>query len=561
MFKKLIVYFQSVFLIWGSVVHAEPQNHLSKDKKIRQAILEGVVKNKTWGIKTVKRPKEWFDKEIAKRIDQIEIELPKNSKVLSASTEVMRAYILVYVLTIIEIVKAEFEKAGISDPVVSSKAVGEKIAVVTEEILDSGAITSGLISTYTAHKFFSVPLKAFHHLVESQVYRPMIKSLLTSLVGTYLTFFSWDFGDQFWQEAKLMIKDYQVPQESKDFFQSNLQSNALWSNVYNVIVSKGKPETAEERTSMLILGLIFENMFKYMLMDPDLRFQLVYNTLRHKIFKGEFATMVTTMVATQVIGPKVVNWGPMRLAAAGGAIYSLFVPDEVKNRITYGLRESWRSVLDRGELNASSAVLESYKSGDNIGPYNLKEVLESRGRLREKIADIFIERIYLARYKLEELYSHSSENSENSENSEIILFDKRIKDAEQDLVNLYFDEELFFRDLIAKKGSNSTLETELNKAQSLKIHMCTVVDGLNLVEHIPGQDKFIAKVCGISDIKEIRREPDLNPEELNLYKSGTIQIAQLYLGRMDEIEVALARLSQSAFINLRPSNSSEIKGF
>lgn len=416
-----------------------------------------------------------------------------NSDVIRISAEVGRTYILIWVLAIAEIVKRELVQSGFDLHKVSYQQIIDSAGLAADHILDSGEIVTSLCSASATHFLLKKPLQIFNQIIANSQSRAIFKSLLQHMAGTLITFVGWDFGGQLWQEAKRLISESEL---STVEFGLLKNEDAFWSYIFKF-----------NQDSLRVLSVISEKLFKVLITD-ELRAQMLYNTIRNRLLKGEFATMVTTMVSVSVIGttlfPGAGTIAGMMFGIVGGGL-TILIPQQIKDGITNSIKTSWVNELEKARLGENFELLKLpynkngeysiIRKGKISTVYNLKSILEKRRTYRELVADVYIERLYEAVLRA------------NNSESDKLIYDQIIVKTSEDLVGFWLTEEQTFDDLIFSKERRVEFENQMRAMANAKNYFCELVTGLKAVS--TSNSTFLMAACGGGNLKKSEKDFDI----------------------------------------------------
>lgn len=236
------------------------------------------------------------------------------------------------------------------------KNMMQEIGPSTALLVDSG----GFWSSVAGGTIAGVPAQKASTIMQNIIFKPnsksIFKTLLASGVTTFLTFIGWEIGGQLFDESIELLENDDDYHQAKEHFGSMLLE-----------LAKGTLKANDRR----IVSAVFLNMQKIVFTDDTLREMWLYNTWRNRIATGEFATIVSSMVAfgtaggligaaagtaipVPVVGT-IVGWSfGVAGGIAGGAFAMFVIPEEQKDGITAWFRDLrkgfWMMFDDKGSF-------------------------------------------------------------------------------------------------------------------------------------------------------------------------------------------------------------------
>jgi hypothetical protein len=345
------------------------------------------------------------------------------SRWYSGVVESGQAYILMYLLAIVEVTKQEFEDAHTDYRNIAPEKLATSLIKAGAMLVDSGDTVVSLLTAAGTHRVFRIPLEILNKVIENSELKPIFKSLLQNLAGSLVTFVGWDFGTQLWNEAGTLIEIEALGEDERALV---ADSGKLWSNIYYALKGTLDAKDPQVLKSRKILELMSQNMVRILLTDPELRLQWVYNALRQRIFTGTFATMVGTVVVASAVGTTLFPGAGTILGmmfGVGGGLASMMIPEEIKNEISMLMKDIWVQAVEKSKKDDAlnrmmldfdedgvhthqmradgivSKVMSWVSTTEGAKPvdikYNLYELYKKREQSREYLVDVYLERLYL----------------------------------------------------------------------------------------------------------------------------------------------------------------------
>lgn len=312
------------------------------------------------------------------------------------------ASLLAFILTVscVETVRQKLYFSRISGTEPSYDEIRELIVEITGELLDEGHLWGGVLgagAVNAATKNILSPITQPKINLNDKKIKRSLKIIISSTVATFVTFFGWEFGQRLWEEAlfQVELKDRELAKK-------------LWSNLGKGITDVLKGEDSE---SLRVLGIMMKNMYNVMITNPELRERWVYNTWRLHFTSGEFVTFVGSLSAATATG-MIIFPGAGFLAGLGfaisGAVFFLFIPDSIKQRITETTRKTRENVGFQRLLTLEKQI-RNFTSRLNTANFkdktldNILEFIKRRKSIREDIFNVYIESYFSNVLKLRHL--------------------------------------------------------------------------------------------------------------------------------------------------------------
>lgn len=327
---------------------------------------------------------------------------------LGPVAEVGRTLVLILALAGAEVVRHEIRTAKLeAGPVDPSRLKAMSLAVA-ERIVNDGQFWSSVLGSGTVAAIAKQPLQIIRALISAPASKALFIDVLHASVSSLITFGGWEASAELWEEACLLLDSEEDYTRSKDFLG---------------LLTGAKSDLEDRR----VLGLIVDNIGRILLADDELRTNWLYNSWRLRIATGQFATIVTTMTASGLIGtalfPGAGTLAGMMFGAVGG-VASIAIPGEVKESITNGFR-GLRMAHNRLELKSNTRLIDELIRGRNPA-YDAFETdialvlssatteagermqfaiatIQDRSRIRENLMTVLLEADYDARATIKSL--------------------------------------------------------------------------------------------------------------------------------------------------------------
>lgn len=270
--------------------------------------------------------------------------------------EASRTIFLILVLSAFEITKQEIEKTKLTGQKPNLNEIMEISGDAVSLILDSGEIWAGISGALASTVALSTPLSILDEIIESNISKKALATLMKIGVSTLVTFLGWELGSQLWREARQLL-------ESNDDYQ---RADRIWSLGFKYILSTLSNNS--NNPDKLLVQKMLRNIFKIVFTNDEFRNQWLYNTWRHKIATGDFVTLVSAMVGASWSGSQIYPGAGtitgLMFGLVGGVIY-LSVPLKYKSKIDSGIFSIRRFKAQRdlqGHYSRIQSIILKYKN-------------------------------------------------------------------------------------------------------------------------------------------------------------------------------------------------------
>jgi hypothetical protein len=522
----------------------------------------------------LKKEAEVVDQELDRKLEK---ENGKSAEAIQKPTvvaELTRTYVMLYALAIVAIVKEEVIRSHETDTAYRWGPTGDKLLEAIREIVDSGEVMAGLLGAGATHKALAKPLELLTYLVTDSTVAPLFKTFMIHFTHTLVSFTGFEFAGQLWRESINRL-DFQI----KDPFERQFlqDRNHLATLLFRFLSPNARVYYPREyRASRKVLGLIIQNAAKIIYLGGD-RFQWLYNSIRLRIAKGQFVTLVSSMVAATTVGTSLFPGAGTALGMAfgfvGGTI-AVFAPEEQKNLITTKIKDSWLSMLESSSGAGTAAYL---KFGfDENGASRLSRLVTrdsifiDRTTYRERVVDVHLERVYYYHdqihandAKIREFLKESAQNPTNEKVKRAIedLSAKNLEnmiqmaDSLKSLVSLYLTEAHFFEKLrdSAPESAQEDYDSQVVLSENMLTHFCTfadsilAVDFLNLKARVNQDGTSLSKIKSMCKYEFKESAPfheKLSAARQDDFDSATRFLDKFYWSKFNEQNVTLDRLDR-----------------
>ena len=307
------------------------------------------------------------------RSERIAESTSRSSRVVEVMGHQIQTLLLMMIITGVEIVRSNIDIAHLKRENVSPDEIARMSAEAAEQILLGGGTWSSILGMGVVARTAKRPLAWLKSYIDGAVTRPILKSLLTSGITSFITFAGWEVGGQLFEEARELIDD-----------------DADYDRAANVVSRIfGAALSADDRR---VLGLLLGNAFQIVVTDHELRSLWLYNAWRMRIATGHFATLVSSMVSAGAVGTAVFP-GAGTIAGLGfgavGGVLSLAVPERGNARITDDLaatRINYQIARAAQTFDSLDEVNQSVRSGvAGISPYVRSETTRLFGVINDAL--------------------------------------------------------------------------------------------------------------------------------------------------------------------------------
>lgn len=305
-------------------------------------------------------------------------------KSLAAPAAVGQTLLFLFSVAAIDITYHEILKRGGAPSLLDAQEIAGMVAKTCDALVNDGAVWTGLAAAGAAHAAINQPLQILGKILGSPEGKAQLRGLLKASVISTTAFLGWELGSQLWSEASLLVEDQQDYARLSSF--RSLAGGAIRSFFY----PSGTGDANDARLMKLMLG----NMLK-VLAEKDKRDHWFDRTWRTRVMTGEFATFLTTMIASGAIGtvlfPGAGTLAGLMFGIVGAAV-AVVVPQSAKDALTVGLKTARQATI-WSSLASNASEIRKRLSGGTGSP--LASLLEIRHGLRDAYATIIFERLHL----------------------------------------------------------------------------------------------------------------------------------------------------------------------
>lgn len=455
--------------------------------------------------------------------------------VRSSATEVAvhqaQILVLLIILAGVDVVKQEYQLSGLKNEPTDFDDLMKNCGLAAEHIINSGSTWTAIIGAGAASAASAPGMKLIKLILGDSSSRVIFKQLVQSGIASFITFLGWELGTQLWQQSL-----YMLPTQQEYTAAQNLK----------LVLGDLFSQKVLDPSSALLINKIFANMGRILFEDSDLRNNWLYNTWRLKIATGEFATLVTAMVSASVAGtaifPGAGTLGGLMFGIAGGTL-ALFIPQKTKDSITTGLQEVRLRLNTAGKLYTNQAEIrdairrynnnvqslefikpgrpERYVSMLNDEKAALKNsilpLILKRSEIRENVVNIFFERIYRSRTKLNKLVGQIQIASQSKNFAAIKDLDRQVADEERTFEDRLSSLREFYR---SEQQTIEEIAKSITKYPEFTNELTPVVSRLKILDWSVNQ---VLEAIAFGDISQ--REAGtvvLNSFYLEAYTEGRV---------------------------------------
>ncbi len=244
--------------------------------------------------------------------------------------EAGRTWLLLVILSGAEIVRHQLHQSQLKGESLSAEQLSSIAGPVAARLVDSGDVWMSMVSAGAVGGIMKKPLSLVHQIIEKNLSKSILKTLVQSGIVSVVTFVGWDLGGQLWNEARLLITD------PSDY----AKSEGMWSTCTAGVFSQNA------KTELRICKLVFSNIIKVALLDDQLRSQWFYNTWRLRIASGDFVVLVTSMVTAGAVGTALFPGAGTILGLTFGlvgGVVAMSIPQETKDQLSLGIKNLRRT--------------------------------------------------------------------------------------------------------------------------------------------------------------------------------------------------------------------------
>lgn len=497
--------------------------------------------------------------------------------------ETTKTYLLIYVLAMINIIYDDLHRFHIDPRLLNDQSTLKKLGEAVGEIFDSGELTSSLMMAGGTHKVFKGALDSLHVIVSDSGLRSIFKNILMHFATSLVSFAGWEFGAQLWKESANML-DFQVSTPEEKALLAD--RNHIFSMSYRALVAgRDDWDHKKQKAAQRIWTLSFKNLLYILFVDGNLRVRWIYNTLRHRLLSGNFVTLITSMSMGSAVGTTVFPFAGTILGMVfgiTGGIISMAVREEHKNAITVFLKDQWLSLLDGWGRSSTNLYLRSgFEEGSNGNQLSsisfgktFNSVLVERVSYRQKVVDVFIERLYYNHSLLvansgyvDQLYRllpiSNRQQLIRDEVAEVVSKSKKnyiaMLSSLQSLVSFYLTEASAmarFRDSDKHKSVRGLLTLEMANNESLSSHFCSLTEALLMVDFVKDvnrdlsesgaypEESSLRSLCKLEFRPRLKAYSELSPGDKEMFDSALRFLEKNYWAQFDEQTVSLDRVNE-----------------
>ena len=383
----------------------------------------------------------------------------------------------------------------------SPAEVSAAIAEATQQIVNSGAMWSGLTAAGGAHMLLKKPLAILNQTLSTAQGKKLLSAMIKSTVATGVVFLSWEFGSQLWTEAAALVKN------PEDRERLSLLASVGWNGARAMFTQN--PKDLRDLGLLLQMG---ENMV-HVLANDKARSAWFDRTWRTRVMTGDFQMMMGAMIAAGTFGSIFPGAGTFAGAMFGlsAAAVVIVTPAWVKDRITLALGE-WREGRAKGFMASNEMYFKAISPNTGYSPNTnfYKQLLSERRVLRNQHNTILFERINLA---VKRLLPKEDRTPEQVTDSTVLL-----RAAFQAMYDLYKGEKDILNGFLTKPGL--VLSQEIQNV--LKKH----------VEEIQSIESFLLSID--SSLSGIIAAPEALDSALVESRPLFDYVEQVYLNGFDE---------------------------
>lgn len=305
-------------------------------------------------------------------------------KSLAAPAAAGQTLLFLFSVAAIDITYHEIQKRGGAPSLLDAKEIAGMVGTACDALINDGAIWAGLASAGAAHAAINQPIKILGKILEAPEGKAQLRGLLKASVISTTAFLGWELGSQLWTEASLLVED------PKDFERLSSFRSMAGGAIRGFLYSAGTKDANDARIMKQMMG----NMLT-VLSDKDKRSHWFDRTWRTRVMTGEFATFLSTMIASGAIGtalfPGAGTIAGLMFGIAGAAV-AVVIPQSAKDAITVGMKSARQAALWSSLESNASELRKRLAAGTGR---TLEQILQLRRELRDSYVTIVFERLHL----------------------------------------------------------------------------------------------------------------------------------------------------------------------
>lgn len=311
--------------------------------------------------------------------------------------EAGQTIVLVGVLTGVQVVSQEVQKAHLEGKSIDPKFLEQLILKAVEHLLTDGGLYTAMVSSQLLGTLGDKPLLVLKNIIENEGSRKIFAGLLQSGISSFIASVGWEAGAELWTQATHLIPN------DKDFERSK--------NFPGLLAGAARGNSDDKR----VLGLLLNNMGQILLFNDDLRAAWIYNTWRLHVATGNFVVHVGAMVTAGAIGtalfPGAGTLAGIMFGAVGGIVTNA-VPDDFKEGISDGLRMV-RSSADEGRLREDRQQIEAWLEQQlTASDEDFQGILKMQASMRSHVMTAFSEADFKRRSTIQALQHEAATASQ-----------------------------------------------------------------------------------------------------------------------------------------------------
>lgn len=310
---------------------------------------------------------------------------------LQAMGHVGQSVLFILTLTAIDLMHRELKEKGISNVDFASKEFQDLALKTASKALNSGSIWTGLSGATVTGVAAAAPVQILTQMVKDQTGRVQLAYALRTSIMSTVAFLGWELGSQLWTQASLNIRD------PKDFERLQELGSVLKGGFSAILLSKD----VKDQRDLRILGEMLGNMMSIFMSEKELSVWFD-QTWRMRIATGDFAVMLSAMIASGVIGsmlfPGAGTVAGFMFGILGGAA-AVATPQGFKDRITKAIQAWYMSDVEK-RLHVSGRGMLGLLSQKSLnvsetGKKRLLESLELRSSVRSEYFTLIFSRMFV----------------------------------------------------------------------------------------------------------------------------------------------------------------------
>ena len=250
------------------------------------------------------------------------------------------AALFLLTITGIDIVAEDLAKNGLSLSAIDPAELERHASAASDKILGSGQVWTSLGASAVLSRTLQRPIGILAELASQSRGRSQFAQLLTNSIKTSVSFVGWEFGSQLCTEAGLLVESQADYKRLQSTFQ--VGRGAIKSVLF-------KSVNAQDENDRRLAALMLGNLLRVLILDQNLTRAWFNNTWRLHIMTGEFATMLSTMVASGALGSAIFPGGGTfvgLLFGLAGIGVAMVIPQQPKDEITYSLQGIRRRTVE-----------------------------------------------------------------------------------------------------------------------------------------------------------------------------------------------------------------------